>query len=119
MLLLLLRSEEAAPSVTVEQSRGQGGFDPYYYKRRKKPEPVSRDFGADWTPPAPRPLPTPALAPYVPRGWASNIALVPVPPPAPARVDVRAIAARQLAERRAAEEAANDDDEEILLLLAA
>ena len=47
------------------RSRSLGGFDPYYYKKRKKkqPEPVSKDFGDDWQPPTPRPAIPPLPAP--------------------------------------------------------
>jgi hypothetical protein len=95
------------------QSRSQGGFeDPYYYKKRKKkqPEPVSKDFGDDWKPPTPRPA---------------------IPPlPAPQEIIARQDAAiaqtqKQLAKaleqlaRQQAEAEQEDEDEVALLLLAA
>jgi hypothetical protein len=104
------------------QSRSQGGFeDPYYYKKRRKkkqPEPVSKDFGDTWQPPAPRPAP-PATLPLPAReiiarqeaGFAKTQAAI--------------VAALEQMERQRAEAEAialaeqEDEDEAILLLMAA
>ena len=101
-----------------EETRSKGGWDPYYYKKRKKPVSVG-PIDKDWTPPVPRPA-LPPTGPYVPQGWASNVALIPW---RPQKIDWAAIEARQeqdrltaIAAQRAREE---EDDEEIMLLLAA
>lgn len=126
LLLALLTEDEAVdppvdPPVEVITGNKSGGvgYDPYYYKKRKK-KPVSvGPFHDEWTPTVPRPA-LPPTAPYVPQGWASNVALIPW---RPQKIDWAAIEARHeqdrltaIAAQRAREE---EDDEEIMLLLAA
>ena len=109
-----------APEVEV-RSRSQGGFeDPYYYKKRKKkqPEPVSKDFGDKWQPPMVRPappatLPLPAQEILARQGAGF------------ARTQTAIIAALEQMERQRAEAEAialaeqEDEDEAIMLLMAA
>lgn len=111
----------AAPEQEV-QTRSQGGFDPHYYKKRKKkqPEPVSKDFGDKWQPPTPRPAP-PATLPLPAReiiarqeaGFAKTQAAIAQALELMARQQAEADAlAYELAEQE-------DEDEAILLLMAA
>jgi hypothetical protein len=105
------------------QTRSLGGLeDPYYYKKRKKkqPEPVSKDFGDDWKPPTPRPAP-PATLPLPAReiiarqeaGFAKTQAAIAQALELMARQQAEADAlAYELAEQE-------DEDEAILLLMAA
>jgi hypothetical protein len=113
-------STSAAPEEV--QSRSQGGFDPHYYKKRKKkqPEPVSKDFGDDWQPPTPRPAP-PATLPLPAReiiarqdaAFAKTQAAIAQALELMARQKAEADAlAYELAEQE-------DEDEAILLLMAA
>jgi len=108
-----------APEVEV-RSRSYGGFDPHYYKKRKKkqPEAVSKDFGDDWKPPMVRPappatLPLPAQEILARQGAGF------------ARTQTAIIAALEQMERQRAEAEAialaeqEDEDEAILLLMAA
>jgi hypothetical protein len=109
-----------APEVEV-RSRSLGGLeDPYYYKKRKKkqPEPVSKDFGDKWQPPVQRPAP-PATLPLPAReiiarqeaGFAKTQAAI--------AQALELMAKRQAeADARAAEEQ-EDEDEAVMLLLAA
>jgi len=110
--------EGAAPEEV--QSRSQGGFDPHYYKKRKKkqPEPVSKDFGDKWQPPMVRPaspatLPLPAQEILARQGAGF------------ARTQTAIIAALEQMERQRAEAEAialaeqEDEDEAIMLLMAA
>jgi len=108
--------EGAAPEQEV-QTRSQGGVDPYYYKKRKKkqPEPVSKDFGDDWQPPTPRPAIPPLAAQQIIARQEAGFA----------RTQAAIVAAleqydrqRAEAEARAAQEQ-EDEDEAILLLMAA
>ena len=111
--------EGAAPEQEV-QTRSQGGFDPHYYKKRKKkqPEPVSKDFGDKWQPPMVRPaspatLPLPAQEILARQGAGF------------ARTQTAIIAALEQMERQRAEAEAialaeqEDEDEAIMLLMAA
>ncbi len=108
--------EGAAPEQEV-QTRSQGGVDPYYYKKRKKkqPEPVSKDFGDDWQPPKPRPaIPPLAAQDIIARHDAAF-----------ARTQAAIVAALEQYDRQRAEAEAlaaqeqEDEDEAILLLMAA
>jgi len=111
-----------APEIEV-RSRSQGGFeDPYYYKKRKKkqPEPVSKDFGDTWQPPTQRPAP-PATLPLPAReiiarqeaGFAKTQAAIAQALELMARQQAEADAlAYELAEQE-------DEDEAIMLLMAA
>jgi hypothetical protein len=101
------------------QSRSQGGFeDPYYYKKRKKkqPEPVSRDFGDKWQPPTPRPAIPPLPARDIIARQETGFA----------RTQAAIVAAleqydrqRAEAEARAAQEQEDEDEDEAILLLMA
>lgn len=104
------------------QTRSLGGFDPHYYKKRKKkkPELVSKDFGDTWQPPVPRPVP-PATLPLPAReiiarqeaGFAKTQAAIAQALELMARQQAEADAlAHELAEQE-------DEDEAILLLMAA
>jgi hypothetical protein len=119
MLLTLLRTLGASvPVEEPERTRSLGGFDPHYYKKRKKkqPEPVSKDFGDKWQPPTPRPAP-PATLPLPAReiiarqeaGFAKTQAAI---------AQALELMARQQAEADALAEM-EDEDEAILLLMAA
>jgi hypothetical protein len=108
-------STSAAPEEV--QSRSQGGFDPHYYKKRKKkqPEPVSKGFGDDWQPPTPRPaIPPLAAQDIIARQDAAF-----------ARTQAAIVAALEQYDRQRAEALARaaqeqeDEDEAILLLMAA
>lgn len=123
MLLTLLRTLGASvPVEEPERTRSLGGFDPHYYKKRKKkqPEPVSKDFGDKWQPPVVRPAP-PATLPLSAReiiarqeaGFAQTQAAIAQALELMARQQAEADAlARELAEQE-------DEDEAILLLMAA
>lgn len=117
-----------APTVTTSaapeevQTRSLGGFDPHYYKKRRKkqPEPVSKGFGDDWQPPVQRPAP-PATLPLPAReiiarqeaGFAKTQAAIAQALELMARQQAEADAlAYELAEQE-------DEDEAILLLMAA
>jgi hypothetical protein len=117
-----------APTVSTSdtpeiRSRSQGSIeDPYYYKKRKKkqPEPVSKDFGDKWQPPVVRPAP-PATLPLPAReiiarqeaGFAKTQAAIAQALELMARQQAEADAlAYELAEQE-------DEDEAILLLMAA
>ena len=113
-------STDAAPEEV--QTRSLGGFDPHYYKKRRKkqPEPVSKDFGDTWQPPTPRPAP-PATLPLPAReiiarqeaGFAKTQAAIAQALELMARQQAEADAlAHELAEQE-------DEDEAILLLMAA
>jgi hypothetical protein len=103
-------STSAAPEEV--QSRSQGGFDPHYYKKRKKkqPEPVSKDFGDDWQPPTPRPAIPPIPAPQ--DVFARQDAAI-------ARTQAQLASALQQLARQQAEAEQEDEDEAIMLLMAA
>ena len=112
-------STSAAPEEV--QSRSQGGFDPHYYKKRKKkqPEHVSKDFGDKWQPPMVRPAPATLSLPareIIARqeaGFAKTQAAIAQALELMARKQAEADAlAYELAEQE-------DEDEAILLLLAA
>ena len=122
LLALLDEDETGEPPVDQEEvrSRSQGGFeDPYYYKKRKKkqPEPVSRNFGDKWQPPAPRPalppLPAREIIARQEAGFAKTQAAIAQALELMARQKAEADAlAHELAEQE-------DEDEAILLLMAA
>lgn len=103
-----------APTVDNGLSSGSksGGVDPYYYKKRKKkqPEPVSKNFGDDWKPPVPRAaLPPPISAQEVLARQTDAIA----------KTQTQIAAALEELARRQAEAEQEDEDEVALLLLAA
>jgi hypothetical protein len=122
MLLTLLRTLGAVvPVEETQRSRSQGSIeDPYYYKKRKKkqPEPVSKDFGDKWQPPVQRPAP-PATLPLPAREIIAR------QDAAFAKTQAAIVAALEQMERRQAEALARaeaemeDEDEAILLLMAA
>ena len=94
------------------QTRSQGSVDPHYYKKRKKkkPEPVSKDFGDDWKPPTPRPAipPLPPAQEIIARQDAAI-----------ARTQAQLARALEQLARQQAEAEQEDEDEAIMLLLAA
>lgn len=100
-----------APEVEV-RSRSYGGFDPHYYKKRKKkqPEPVSKEFGDDWQPPTPRPAipPLPPAQEIIARQDAAI-----------ARTQAQLASALEQLARQQAEAEQEDEDEAVMLLMAA
>ena len=94
------------------EARSQGSVDPHYYKKRKKkqPEPVSKDFGDDWKPPTPRPAIPPLPAPQ--DVLARQDAAI-------ARTQAQLARALEQLARQQAEAEQEDEDEAIMLLLAA
>lgn len=109
MLLLVFSTSQGdgvvdPPAPAVEDARSKGGFDPYYYKRRKKtPTPLPERIERVAEPP----LPETAREP---------VGIQPITLPLGPNV-MAPVAAAEIAARRVYE-LAEQDDEDVLLLAA-
>lgn len=108
MLLLLFSTSQGdgvvEPPAPAVEARSKGGFDPYYYKRRKKtPTPLPEEIERVAEPP----LPETAREP---------VGIQPITLPIGPNI-MAPVAAAEIAARRAYE-LAEQDDEDVLLLAA-